>query len=94
MEKFVKNDGEVESSEEMRQLFVDKDTLTNVVNGSHDVHLGKIDAKEDEIVTRATKATEDYIASMHQDEIDRNRSRVAEIRNLVDHLRNAFSHVV
>lgn len=34
------------------QLFVDKDTLVNAVGASHDVHLLKIDSREDELVTK------------------------------------------
>lgn len=35
------------------QLFVDKDTIVNAVNASHDAHLLKIDNREDDIVTKA-----------------------------------------
>lgn len=35
------------------QLFVDKDTIFNAVGASHDIHLLKIDNREDELVTRA-----------------------------------------
>ena len=34
------------------QLFVDKDTIVNAVGTSHDLHLLKIDNREDELVTR------------------------------------------
>lgn len=34
------------------QLFVDKDTIVNAVGASHDIHLLKIDNREDELVTR------------------------------------------
>lgn len=33
------------------QLFVDKDTIVNAVGASHDIHLLKIDNREDELVT-------------------------------------------
>lgn len=34
------------------QLFVDKDTIVNAVGTSHDIHLLKIDNREDELLTR------------------------------------------
>lgn len=40
------------SSHPAPQLFVDKDTIVNAVGTSHDIHLLKIDNREDELVTR------------------------------------------
>lgn len=37
------------------QLFVDKDTLLSAAGASHDVHLLRIDNREDELVTRVNK---------------------------------------
>lgn len=39
-------------SSSAHQLFVDKDTIVNAVGTSHDIHLLKIDNREDELVTR------------------------------------------
>jgi len=33
------------------QLMVDKDTVINAVTSSHDIHLLKIDNREDDIIT-------------------------------------------
>eukprot|EP01137_Pigoraptor_chileana_P010357 Opistho-2@59834 len=85
METFLKNEIEGEIPEELRQLFVDKDTLANILNASHDAHLGKIDGKEDEIVTRANRRLDEIVGKVHLDELTRNRHRVAEIGALIDH---------
>ena len=70
------------------QLFVDKDTINNAVTSSHDVHLLKIDNKEDDMVTRINQWLKNMIEKIHdEEEIQRNRMRVAEINHLIDHLR-------
>lgn len=71
------------------QLFVDKDTIINAVSSSHDIHLLKIDNREDDIVTRINQWLSTLMERIHQDkEVSRNRQRVSEINNLIDHLRD------
>ena len=70
------------------QLFVDKDTIINAVTSSHDVHLLKVDNREDDIVTRINQWMSTMIENIHEtEEVQRNRLRVSEINNLIDHLR-------
>ncbi|XP_041363471.1 dynein regulatory complex subunit 3-like [Gigantopelta aegis] len=89
LEKVIKNEvDEKEVPEDIRILFVDKDTINNAVTSSHDVHLLKIDNKEDDIVTRVNQWLKNMIEKIHEEEeIRRNRMRVAEINHLIDHLR-------
>ena len=68
------------------QLFVDKDTIVNAIGASHDVHLVKIDNREDEIVTRSSSWISGLMQQIHKDECDRNRKRVVEISNFINHL--------
>jgi len=76
------------------QLFVDKDTIINAVSSSHDVHLLKIDNREDELITRINGWMTDFIEETHQkEEISRNRARVTEINNLIDHLRDELDNL-
>ncbi|XP_078414658.1 dynein regulatory complex subunit 3 [Cetorhinus maximus] len=84
-DKMGKNEGEEEMSEELRALFIDKDTVINTVNASHDLHLLKIDNQEDKMVTRANGWVADIIEKLHTDEINRNRKRVLEINIYVSH---------
>lgn len=60
----------------------------NAVSASHDTHLLKIDNKEDDVLTRATTRMQSLNEKIHNDEVVRNRNRVAEINNLVDHFRD------
>eukprot|EP00795_Rhopilema_esculentum_P009049 gene9049-16693_t len=93
LEKFMKNELEEELPEELRNIFVDKDTLMNSVSASHDGHLFKIDNKEDEIVTKANSAMQTLIEKIHSDEIHRNRSRVSEINNVIDHFKDELDNI-
>lgn len=71
------------------QLMVDKDTVINAVTSSHDIHLLKIDNREDDIITRINAWMKGLIDSVHdEEEVQRNRARVAEITNFIDHLRD------
>ncbi|KAL5018635.1 hypothetical protein ScPMuIL_004357 [Solemya velum] len=88
LEKVIKNELDEEITEDLRMLFVDKDTIINAVTSSHDVHLLKIDNKEDDMVTRINHWIQNLIEKIHKDEeIDRNRMRISEINHTVDHLR-------
>jgi len=70
------------------QLFVDKDTIVNAIGASHDVHLVKIDNREDEIVTRSGGWISSLMQGIHKSECVRNRTRVVEISNYIDHSRS------
>ena len=76
------------------QLFVDKDTIINAVTSSHDVHLLKIDNREDDIVTRINQWMASLMEQIHEtEEIQRNRVRVSEVNNLIDHLREEVDNL-
>ena len=73
---------------------MDKDTIINAVTSSHDVHLLKIDNKEDDMVTRINAWMKNMIEKIHEEqEVMRNRVRVSEIKNLVDHLRDEVENL-
>ncbi|XP_070188419.1 dynein regulatory complex subunit 3-like [Littorina saxatilis] len=94
LDKVAKNEFDEEISEELRMLFVDKDTIMNAVSTSHDAHLMKIDNKEDDIVTRINNWLKNMIETIHEEqEIKRNRSRVTEINHLIDHLREEIDNL-
>ncbi|KAK3789570.1 hypothetical protein RRG08_016249 [Elysia crispata] len=89
LEKAAKNELDEDVPEELKMLLVDKDTVMNAVTSSHDVHLLKIDNKEDDIVTRINNWLKNMIETIHvEQEIQRNRMRVTEITHLIDHLRD------
>lgn len=73
---------------------MDKDTIMNAVSSSHDVHLLKIDNKEDDIVTRINNWMKHLIETIHDEqEVKRSRHRVTEINHLIDHLRDEIENL-
>ena len=76
------------------QLFVDKDTINNAVTSSRDVHLLKIDNREDDIITGINQWLTNMMEEIHEkEEVVRNRGRVTEINNLIDHLREEIDNL-
>jgi len=92
LEKLMKNELEEEMNDDVRVLFVDKDTIVNAVSASHDAHTFRIDNKEDDIVTRSNTRVQTLIEMIHADEIKRNRTRVNEINTLLDHYRDEIEN--
>jgi len=93
LEKVVKNESEIELSEDLRVLFVDKDTVVNAVAASHDVHLLNIDNREDEMVTRSGSWMANLMQKIHREEVHRNRNRVEEISIFIDHMRDEIDQL-
>uniref|UniRef100_A0A8C5WPB4 Dynein regulatory complex subunit 3 n=1 Tax=Laticauda laticaudata TaxID=8630 RepID=A0A8C5WPB4_LATLA len=93
LEKIVKSEYDEEMPDEVRMLFVDKDTIVNAVNASHDIHLLKIDNREDEIITKANNQVYNLIEKVHKDEIHRNRNRVLELHHYIDHIRSELDNL-
>uniref|UniRef100_A0A674JVT0 Dynein regulatory complex subunit 3 n=1 Tax=Terrapene triunguis TaxID=2587831 RepID=A0A674JVT0_9SAUR len=89
LEKIVKSEFDEEMPDDVRLLFVDKDTIVNAVNASHDIHLLKIDNREDDIVTKANS----WSSSVHKNELNRNRNRVREINQYIDHLQEELDNM-
>ncbi|XP_028670076.1 dynein regulatory complex subunit 3-like [Erpetoichthys calabaricus] len=88
LEKAKRDEFDEDIPEDVRMLFVDKDTVNNAVSGSHDMHLLKIDNREDSIVTRANKWCANVVTQVHREEKTRNRNRVSEINQYTNHLRD------
>nr|XP_005289071.1 dynein regulatory complex subunit 3 isoform X3 [Chrysemys picta bellii] len=93
LEKIVKSEFDEEMPDDVRLLFVDKDTIVNAVNASHDIHLLKIDNREDDIVTKANSWSSSVIEEVHKNELNRNRNRVREINQYIDHLQEELDNM-
>ncbi|XP_069501819.1 dynein regulatory complex subunit 3 [Ambystoma mexicanum] len=85
LEKVSKGDYDDDLPDNLRLLLVDKDTVINAVGASHDIHLLKIDNREDELVTKVNTWASNLIKKVHADEWHRNRTRVIEIDLYIDH---------
>uniref|UniRef100_A0A0D9R7P4 Dynein regulatory complex subunit 3 n=1 Tax=Chlorocebus sabaeus TaxID=60711 RepID=A0A0D9R7P4_CHLSB len=93
LEKTVKGNLDEDLPDDLRALFVDKDTIVNAVGASHDIHLLKIDNREDELVTRINSWCTRLVDKIHKDEIMRNRKRVKEINQYVDHMQSELDNL-
>ncbi|XP_058429395.1 dynein regulatory complex subunit 3 isoform X2 [Marmota monax] len=93
LEKTAKGEIGNDLPEDVRALFIDKDTVVNAVGASHDIHLLKIDNREDELVTRVNSWCTHLVDKIHKDEIMRNRKRVKEINQYIDHMQNELDNL-
>ncbi|XP_074137665.1 dynein regulatory complex subunit 3 isoform X4 [Sminthopsis crassicaudata] len=93
LEKIVKSEFDEDLPDDVRALFSDKDTVVNAVGASHDIHLLKIDNREDDLITNVTSWCTATVDKVHNDELDRNRKRVKEINQYVDHLQTDLDNM-
>ncbi|XP_066111639.1 dynein regulatory complex subunit 3 [Saccopteryx bilineata] len=93
LEKIVKGELDEDLPDDVRVLFVDKDTIVNAVGASHDIHLLKIDNREDELVTRVNSWCTQLVDKIHRDEVTRNRKRVKEINQYIDHVQSDLDNL-
>ncbi|XP_028632403.1 dynein regulatory complex subunit 3 [Grammomys surdaster] len=93
LEKILKGEMDEDLPDDVRALFVDKDTIVNAVGASHDIHLLKIDNREDELVTGINSWCAHLVDKIHKDEIMRNRKRVKEINQFVDHMQSELDNL-
>ncbi|CAK4081289.1 unnamed protein product [Aphanomyces euteiches] len=84
LERLATEDGEDDDflSDECRAILNDRDALNNAINGSHDIHIGKLLAQEDLMREQNVAKIHDIIKTTKADEWSRNRKRVAEIINM------------
>ncbi|KAL6048379.1 hypothetical protein STEG23_000072 [Scotinomys teguina] len=93
LEKILKGEMDEDLPDDVRALFVDKDTIVNAVGASHDIHLLKIDNREDELVTGINSWCAQLLDKIHKDEIMRNRKRVKEISQYIDHMQSELDNL-
>lgn len=81
LERMATEDGEDDDflTDECRAILNDRDALNNAINGSHDIHIGKLLAQEDVMREQSLAKIADAIKHAKDDEWTRNRARVAEV---------------
>merc|ERR1711998_482148 len=60
-------------------LLLDRDTCLNAVAGSHDIHVGKLLQREDDMRNREAQIFNGLVSDNQEAEYKRNRERVMEI---------------
>ncbi|CAL8313634.1 unnamed protein product [Arctogadus glacialis] len=94
LEKVAKNEVEDDLPDDVRALFVDKETVMNAVGASHDSHMLRIDNREDKLVTRINAWMMNLIKKIQDEEVWRNRKCISEIQYFIQHLRNQLEEVL
>ncbi|XP_014663214.1 PREDICTED: leucine-rich repeat-containing protein 48-like isoform X2 [Priapulus caudatus] len=87
LDKVIHNSPEVEAlTEDLRLLFVDKDSMNNAISSSHENHIHEIDTKEDCMITGVNDWVAAFIGRVHEEEeVKRNRHRIMEINHFIDY---------
>ncbi len=67
---------------------MDKDTLVGAINASHDAHSMAIDNKEDHLSSRAKRDLSALLETIQGAELERNRQKVVELEQYVEHQRD------
>lgn len=89
LEKVLKGEVTDDFPDDLRDLFLDKDTIVNAMQTSHDMHSLKIDAREDDMISKIKNWASNMIEQIHdEEEYKRNRKRVMEINKLIDYFRD------
>lgn len=71
-------------TEEAKNLLADRDMTMNAVAGSHDIHVGKLLSREEEMRTREMEVFNGAVARERETENKRNRSRGMEVHQLLE----------
>uniref|UniRef100_A0A669QTN9 Dynein regulatory complex subunit 3 n=1 Tax=Phasianus colchicus TaxID=9054 RepID=A0A669QTN9_PHACC len=92
LEKSLKNELDEELPDDVREFLVDKNTIVNMVNKSHDIHLLKISMRECDILLNMYRWEASVKEKALQNEIDRNRNRIKEIFQYIDDLQEQLDN--
>uniref|UniRef100_A0A8C5WD39 Dynein regulatory complex subunit 3 n=1 Tax=Leptobrachium leishanense TaxID=445787 RepID=A0A8C5WD39_9ANUR len=93
LEKVIKGEMDEDMSDDLRELFSDKDTVLSSLITSHEMHLLKIDNREDDIITKINSWSSSLIKKVHSNSLQRNRKRVSEISRYIDHLHDELDNL-
>uniref|UniRef100_A0A3Q3DJ41 Dynein regulatory complex subunit 3 n=1 Tax=Hippocampus comes TaxID=109280 RepID=A0A3Q3DJ41_HIPCM len=87
LELVAKGEAEEDFPDDVRMLFLDKNTVMDTLAASHDNHLQTINDRETQLVTRAEAWKVALIKGIEDTELKRNRMRIADIHRYGDYLR-------
>jgi len=84
LERMASDDGEDDDylTDECRAILNDRDALNNAINGSHDIHIGKLLAQEDAMREGSLAKVAEIVKGAKDQEWTRNRARIAEVLHL------------
>ncbi|XP_076366369.1 dynein regulatory complex subunit 3-like isoform X2 [Tachypleus tridentatus] len=84
LERFIRNDVDLDLPEGLHVVFVNKDTVKNAVSSSHEHRLAVIDEREDILTSTIYIWMNDLLNQLNLEEQERNRHKVLEINHFID----------
>ncbi|XP_037113265.1 dynein regulatory complex subunit 3 isoform X1 [Syngnathus acus] len=94
LEVVAKGEAEDDLPDDVRMLFLDKNTVMDTLAASHDNHLQIINDRETQLVTRAEAWKVALINGIEDTELKRNRKRIADIHRHADYLREQLKKLM
>ncbi|OON14489.1 leucine Rich repeat-containing domain protein, partial [Opisthorchis viverrini] len=92
LDRFLRGDYTPNVSDQLITMFIDKSTVTNALQASHDAHLLQIDNLADSIGKQARDWYKELMDDIWKREgHQRNRNKVMELNLIVDAFRRAFA---
>ncbi|KAG7396640.1 Dynein regulatory complex subunit 3 [Phytophthora boehmeriae] len=84
LERMASDDGEDDDylTDECRAILNDRDALNNAINGSHDIHIGKLLSQEDAMREQSLAKVTEIVKGAKEQEWTRNRARITEVLHL------------
>ncbi|XP_058509505.1 dynein regulatory complex subunit 3 [Solea solea] len=92
LKKVAMDNRDEDMPDEVRMLFMDKDTVMDALATAHDNHLQKINDRETQLVTRVDAWRVALIKEIQDKELKRNRACVSDILRYTDYLREQLFH--
>ncbi|XP_061701797.1 dynein regulatory complex subunit 3 [Syngnathoides biaculeatus] len=94
LEVVAKGEAEEDLPDDVRMLFLDKNTVMDTLAASHDNHLQTINDRETQLVTRAEAWKVALIKGIEDTQLKRNRMRIADIHRYADYLREQLKDLM
>ena len=87
--------GELEYfTEEARELIGNKEVLDTAIQGSNDIHIGKLLAREDETRAEEMSIFKNTLAGYKSEKLEKSRARLAEIKTLQAELKMDINQTI
>jgi hypothetical protein len=88
------NQGEaVDVTDEVRSILVDKDTLLSTITQSHEHRTTKLYRRQEDISGMYKARIETLASNARQNDLERNRKRIAEIANYIHSIKRAIEQI-
>eukprot|EP00744_Colponema_vietnamica_P004863 GILI01007203.1.p1 GENE.GILI01007203.1~~GILI01007203.1.p1 ORF type:complete len:523 (+),score=182.97 GILI01007203.1:70-1638(+) len=91
LELFNQNQTAEDFPEELVHLLSEKETLMNACNQSHEIHVGKILAMDDEVKEGLTQEKDTFFKKMRERQYHRNRDRIWEIHHFSQQVKSEIT---